>query len=117
MRDTTGDRPTDAPAGAAVDASKQMEYAMPIDIPILPGTQAEVPSPDLIKYRVAAGACDAARFYQAEMPKNQWVAFQDHLIRADLAVLSYAKEGRRATIIIHQDGRVGTRVMITVTKG
>ena len=90
---------------------------MPTDIPILPNIQAEVPSPDLIKYRVSVGAGNAAQFYQAEMPKNRWVASQDHLIRADLAVLSYAKEGRRATIIIHQDGRAETRVMITVTEG
>lgn len=88
---------------------------MPIDIPILPNIQAEVPSPNLIKYQSAAGAFDAAQFYQAEMPKNKWVASQQHLIRADLAVLSFAKDERRATIIIHQDGRRETRVMITVT--
>lgn len=89
---------------------------MPPDIPILPNTRPEAPSPNLIKYQIAAGARDAALFYQAEMPKNQWVDSQEHLIRADLAVLSYAKGDKRATIIIHQDGGSGTRIMITVTE-
>jgi hypothetical protein len=88
---------------------------MPTDIPILPNIQAEVPAPDLIKYQSPADACDAAQFYRAEMPRNQWVASQQHLVRADRAVLCYAKEDRQATIIIHQDDRRGTRIMITVT--
>jgi hypothetical protein len=88
---------------------------MPVDIPILPNIQAEVPSPNLIKVQSAYGARDAAQFYQAEMPKNQWVASQQHLVQADLAVLSFAKDERRATIIIHQDSRASTRIMITVT--
>jgi hypothetical protein len=98
-----------------VEAEKQAEPNMPTDIPVLPNIQAEVPSPDLIKYQVRAGAREAARFYQAEMPANQWVASQQHLVRSDVAVLSYAKEDRRATIIIHQNGRTETRIMITVT--
>jgi hypothetical protein len=88
---------------------------MPTDIPLLPNTQPEAPSPDLIKYQIAVGARAAAMFYQTEMPKNKWVASQQHLVRADRAVLSYAKENRQATIIIHQDDRRGTRIMITVT--
>jgi hypothetical protein len=88
---------------------------MPTDIPLLPNTKAEVPSPNLIKVQSASGAWDAAQFYQAEMLKYQWVAAQQHLVRADLAVLSFAKEDRRATIIIHQDGGAKTRIMITVT--
>jgi hypothetical protein len=88
---------------------------MPTDIPVLPNIRPEVPSPDLIKYQIPASAREAVQFYQAEMPKNQWVASQQHLVRPDVAVLSYAKEDRRATIIIHQDGRMETRVMITVT--
>jgi hypothetical protein len=99
----------------AVEVKKQAEANMPTDIPVLPNIQAEAPSPDLIKYQISAGAREAALFYQAEMPKNQWVASQQHLVRPDMAVLSYAKENRRATIIIHQDGRTGTRIMITVT--
>ena len=88
---------------------------MPTDIPLLPNIQAEAPSPNLIKYQISAGARDAARFYQDEMPKHQWVAAEQHLIRGNVAVLAYAKEERRATIIIHQDAYSGTRIMITVT--
>jgi hypothetical protein len=88
---------------------------VPMDIPILPNTKTEVPAPDLIKYQASTDARDTALFYQAEMPKNQWVAVQQHLVRANLAVLSYAKADRRATIIIHQDAGAGTRVMISVT--
>jgi hypothetical protein len=61
------------------------------------------------------GAQQAALFYQAEMPRHQWVISQQHLVQPSLAVLSFAKEARQATIIIHQDGRAGTRIMISVT--
>jgi hypothetical protein len=84
------------------------------DVPILPNIQAETPSPNLIKYKVPASAGDAVRFYQAEMPRYDWAVQQKHLIRPDLAVLSYAKDGKRATIIIHQDGEALTRIMITI---
>jgi hypothetical protein len=110
VRDATGDRPD----GRTVDATKETKSNMPADIPLLPNIHAEAPSPNLIKYRIALGARDAAQFYQVEMPKNQWVAFEEHLIRADLAVLSFAKADKRATIIIHQDGGTDTRIMITV---
>jgi hypothetical protein len=85
-----------------------------LDIPILPDTQAEIPSPNLIKYQVPASAGDAVRFYQLEMPRNDWAAHQQHLIRPELAVLSYVKDSKRATIIIHQDNELRTRVMITL---
>jgi hypothetical protein len=111
VQDATGDRITDA----AADATRQTELNMPTDIPILPNSQALVPSPNLIKCRSAAGAQDAAQFYQVEMPKRQWVASQQHLVQADLAVLSYAKDSRQATIIIHHDDGAGTRIMIMVT--
>jgi hypothetical protein len=84
------------------------------DIPILAESQAEIPSPSLIKYRAPASAGATVRFYQLEMPRNDWAAYQEHLIRPHLAVLSYTKDGRRATIIIHQDGDALTRVLITV---
>jgi hypothetical protein len=88
---------------------------MPHDIPIPPNIQATIPSPNLIKYQVQTGAQDTARFYEAEMPKNQWMVSQQHLVETDLAVLSFAKEAKQATIIIHQGDGTGTRVMITVT--
>jgi hypothetical protein len=80
----------------------------------LPDTRVDVPSPNLIKYQPAIGAAEAARFYQAEMPTHQWMVSQSPLIRTNLAVLSYVKDGRRATIIIHQDETVRTRIMITI---
>jgi hypothetical protein len=86
----------------------------PDDIPVLPGTGVDVPSPNLIKYQLATSAAEAAHFYQTEMPTYQWLASQSPLIRTNLAVLSYVKDGCRATIIIHQDEAARTRVMVTI---
>jgi hypothetical protein len=89
--------------------------ARPHDIPILSDT-VDVPSPNLIKYHTAQDAGDTVQFYQVEMPKNDWQASQKHLIRPNLAVLSYRKDGRWATIIIQQDEATRTRVMITIAR-
>jgi hypothetical protein len=51
VQNNTGDCLTAAAAGVA----RQAERNMPIDIPILPDTQADVPSPNLIKYQISAG--------------------------------------------------------------
>jgi len=98
------------------DDGQQQHLALHDDIPIVPDSQAESPSPNLIRYQVANGAGDAVRFYQDEMPKNDWQVSSSHLIRPGVAVLSYCKDGRRATIIIHQDDSLRTRVMITIAQ-
>jgi hypothetical protein len=86
------------------------------DIPIVPDSQVDLPAPNLIKYQIADGAENAIRFYQVKMPEHDWLTSQNHLIRPNLAVLSYHKNGKRATIIIHQDETVRTRIMITIAR-
>jgi hypothetical protein len=86
------------------------------DIPILPDSQIDIPAPNLIRYQIADGAGGAIHFYQIKMPENDWLTSQSHLIRPNLAVLSYHKNGKRATIIIHQDEAVCTRIMITIAR-
>ena len=98
------------------DDGQRDDLAIHDDIPIVPDVRAESPSPNLIKYQIANGAGDPVRFYQEEMPKNNWRVSTSHLIRPGLAILSYHKEGRRATIIIHQDDTLRTRVMITLAQ-
>lgn len=83
-----------------------------LDIPIWPGSNVEFPCVNLIRYCTGAAPDDVSRFYQAEMPRYGWVVDRGTWAQGDQAVLCYEKSGRTMAIIIDQDHRRRTRVMI-----
>ena len=84
------------------------------DIPVLAHCTAET-WPGLVKYRIASSIDSAVQFYRDEMPKNGWSAMDGMLIQPHIAVLSYAKDDKVATIIMNRDRTVKTMVVIHIS--
>jgi hypothetical protein len=96
-------------------AEAQGQTAGRQDIPMLPDAQVELSSPGLVSYGTASSVADAARFYQAEMPKQDWIAAEGNKVLDSNAVLNYNKGSETANIVIGSD-ESGTKVWISISR-
>jgi cytoskeletal protein RodZ len=85
------------------------------DIPMLPNATVDFASAELISYKTASSAEEAAGFYQEEMTKNGWTAEEDTMTFEGGAFLNYTKGSETASIIISSE-EDGTSVLINVTQ-
>jgi hypothetical protein len=96
-------------------AEAQGQTAGRQDIPMLPDARVELSSPGLVSYWTASSVADAARFYQAEMPKQDWIAAEGNKVLDSNAVLNYNKGSEAANIVIGGDAS-GTKVWISISR-
>ena len=88
------------------------------DIPLMPDAQDTASFGEMTTYSSASPLDDVVAFYRAEMPANGWTEDESAggLSTDELAMLTYTKEGRTASITITFDSSSNTTsVLISVS--
>lgn len=76
----------------------------PEDIPVYPGGNNVVGTAEALTYQVSATAQEVVDFYKAEMPNNGWEESQEPVATGPVTALTYAKDGREATVTVTEFG-------------
>lgn len=84
------------------------------DIPMLPDANIEFSSAELITYLTGSSVADAAAFYEDQMPANGWTVAEGSMAMEDMAMMSYQKDNRLASIIISVTDEEGTSILISL---
>ncbi len=82
-------------------------------LPIMEGATEQASFGQMTTYKVTAKMDDVVKFYKAEMPKAGFTADGDATISEGFGSMAFAKDGKKANIILTADGDT-VNVMITV---
>jgi hypothetical protein len=75
------------------------------DIPVMPDATEQTTMGAMITYKSASPFREVVDFYQDEMPNNGWEPSGDEpMLTEELAMLTYEKDGKKASITITTDG-------------